>query len=87
MTRRIYIVVVKKNPEDISQDKKEFHSESLSGAPTASINMPSSIKGIDITLEGYHILEELPQGGQAVVYKAIHKATKMKVALIRKHFS
>jgi len=31
--------------------------------------------------EGYQILEELPQGGQAVVYKAIHKATKTKVAL------
>jgi serine/threonine protein kinase len=31
--------------------------------------------------EGYQIIAELPQGGQAVVYKAIHKATKMKVAL------
>ena len=31
--------------------------------------------------EGYQILEELPQGGQAVVYKALHKATKAKVAL------
>jgi serine/threonine protein kinase len=35
----------------------------------------------DTTFEGYRILEELPRGGQAVVYKAIHKATKMKVAL------
>jgi len=35
----------------------------------------------DVTFEGYQILEELPQGGQAVVYKAIHKATKAKVAL------
>ncbi|MCU0916275.1 MAG: protein kinase [Planctomycetes bacterium] len=34
-----------------------------------------------ITFEGYQILEELPQGGQAVVYKALHKATKAKVAL------
>jgi serine/threonine protein kinase len=32
-------------------------------------------------LEGYTILEELPRGGQAVVYKALHKATKAKVAL------
>jgi len=31
--------------------------------------------------EGYHIIEELSRGGQAVVYKAIHKATKTKVAL------
>ena len=33
------------------------------------------------TYEGYQILEELPLGGQAIVYKAIHKATKVKVAL------
>ena len=31
--------------------------------------------------EGYEILRELPRGGQALVYKAIHKATKSKVAL------
>jgi serine/threonine protein kinase len=31
--------------------------------------------------EGYLILEELPPGGQAIVYKALHKATKTKVAL------
>jgi len=31
--------------------------------------------------EGYRIIEELARGGQAVVYKAVHKATKTKVAL------
>ena len=31
--------------------------------------------------EGYQILEELPRGGQALVFKALHKATKSKVAL------
>jgi len=31
--------------------------------------------------DDYQIIEELPRGGQAVVYKAIHKATKKKVAL------
>jgi len=31
--------------------------------------------------EGYQIVEELSRGGQAIVYKAIHKATKTKVAL------
>ncbi len=31
--------------------------------------------------EGYQILEELPRGGQAIVYKALHEATKTEVAL------
>lgn len=31
--------------------------------------------------ENYQILGELPRGGQAVIYKAIHKPTKRKVAL------
>ena len=34
-----------------------------------------------VTFEGYQILEELTHGGQAVVYKALHKATRTKVAL------
>ena len=37
--------------------------------------------GPQALFEGYQILEELPQGGQAVVYKAVHKATRTKVAL------
>jgi len=31
--------------------------------------------------EGYRIIEELPRGGQAIVYKAIHLATKTHVAI------
>jgi len=32
-------------------------------------------------IEGYQIIEELPRGGQAVVYKAIHTATKTNAAI------
>ncbi|MBN1509419.1 MAG: protein kinase [Sedimentisphaerales bacterium] len=56
---------------------------------TSSMPRPSDVRpgerdgraGPDVLFEGYQILEELPQGGQAVVYKAVHKATKAKVAL------
>jgi len=58
-------------------------------AATSSMPQPSSnlsdervcAGGPTVTFEGYQIIEELPQGGQAIVYKAIHKATKAKVAL------
>jgi serine/threonine protein kinase len=32
-------------------------------------------------IEGYQIVEEMPRGGQAVVYKALHTATKTHVAI------
>lgn len=34
-----------------------------------------------VDIDGYQILEELPRGGQAVVYKALHKPSGAKVAL------
>lgn len=38
-------------------------------------------KALETLFENYQILEELPRGGQAAVYKAIHKPIKQKVAL------
>jgi len=43
--------------------------------------MIHDLAGSQALFEGYQILEELPQGGQAVVYKAVHKATRAKVAV------
>jgi serine/threonine protein kinase, bacterial len=34
-------------------------------------------------IEGYEIVEEMPRGGRAVVYKAVHTATKTYVAIIK----
>jgi serine/threonine protein kinase len=69
------------NPKDIPSQKKDFPARPSPEALTATFNTSSASKASDLTFEGYHILEELPRGGQAVVYKAIHKATKIKVAL------
>jgi len=53
----------------------------MPNASSATFIKRSNEKGPPSTYEGYQILEELPLGGQAIVYKAVHKATKMRVAL------
>jgi serine/threonine protein kinase len=67
--------------KEIPVDKRRSLTFSLPEASAVSFYGPSDNRVSDITFEGYRILEELPRGGQAVVYKAVHKATKMKVAL------
>jgi serine/threonine protein kinase len=57
--------------------------------PPKSIPQPTTFppgkqsfaKTLESMIEGYEILEEMPRGGQAAVYKAIHTATKTKVAI------
>ncbi len=50
------------------------------GSPNSDETQVSGIPKY-LTFEGYQIVKELPRGGQAIVYEAIQKATKMKVAL------
>jgi len=38
-------------------------------------------KSPESLIEGYQLIEELPRGGQAAVYKAVHIATKTNVAI------
>jgi len=55
--------------------------------PTESIAhttaFPSAVfpKSLESLIEGYQLIEELPRGGQAAVYKAVHTATKTNVAI------
>jgi serine/threonine protein kinase len=57
--------------------------------PTKSIPQITSLpygkddftKSLGSMIEGYEIIEELPRGGQAAVYKAVHTATKTNVAI------
>jgi serine/threonine protein kinase len=74
---------------DFAADMKTYVNEDK----TITDSTPSSATGPDVkttidfdifsgsTFEGYEIVGHLPPGGQAVVYKAIQKATKRVVAL------
>ncbi|MHC4120401.1 MAG: serine/threonine protein kinase [Planctomycetota bacterium] len=50
----------------------------LTTFPSAGQNFA---KALESMISGYEVLEEMPRGGQAAVYKAIHTATKTKVAI------
>jgi serine/threonine protein kinase len=53
----------------------------MSQVPSFTYTSSFPAAGIESMIEGYKILEQLPLGGQAVVYKAVQEATKRIVAL------
>jgi serine/threonine protein kinase len=67
--------------EETHLDQDERPTESLSQVTSVPYAGPSVAQARESMFEGYKIVEELPRGGQAVVYKAIHTATKTKVAI------
>jgi len=74
-------------PAHDQSDEVQTTSDSAA-LPTQSMPEPSDatdgsrVQALpDSAFDTYQIIEELPQGGQAVVYKAIHKPTRAKVAL------
>ena len=56
-------------------------TETVSEATVVAGGRPDFAKSLESMIEGYQIVETLPQGGQAVVYKAVHTATKTLVAI------
>ncbi len=59
----------------------ECPTRTVSQATVTSYPQPELAPSPQSLIEGYQIIEELPRGGQAVVYKAIHTATKTKAAI------
>lgn len=56
-------------------------TESIAHAAASPYARAAFPKSVESLIEGYQIVEELPRGGQAAVYKAIHIATKTTVAI------
>jgi len=71
--------------EDTSKENRAGRDESptmsMQGMPNFQPDTHIPTKSVDSAFESYQILEELPPGGQAVVYKAIHAPTKTNVAI------
>jgi serine/threonine protein kinase len=64
-----------------AQRQAQMPTQSMPDASADSFDKEGSGQLAETTIEGYQIVQELPAGGQAVVYKALHKATRSKVAL------
>ena len=65
--------------EAIREDERP--TETMPDATVVPDAQRSFTKSIESMIDGYTITEALPRGGQAVVYKAIHTATKTYVAI------
>lgn len=59
----------------------EYPTKSISEAVPLPPDKQDFATLLESMIEGYEIVEEMPRGGQAVVYKGLHTATKTHVAI------
>ena len=69
------------NPDKNRSNQDVSPTRSMPGISDFLSDVTVSGKTTESAFEDYEILGELPRGGQAAVYKAVHKATKTKVAI------
>jgi hypothetical protein len=61
--------------------KDDLPTRAIPPEEISEVEKPDFAKSLESMIEGYEIVEEMPRGGQAAVYKAIHTATKTNVAI------
>lgn len=59
----------------------DFTTKVIPPEEILQVDKPDFAKSLESMIEGYEIVEEMPRGGQAAVYKAVHTATKTNVAI------
>ena len=67
--------------EDTRVDQDDLATKSITDDATLPYSADAVSASYESMIEGYKIVEQLPQGGQAVVYKAVHIATNTNVAI------
>ncbi|MCD6393109.1 MAG: serine/threonine protein kinase [Planctomycetes bacterium] len=70
-----------RTPNGSAGREEDFQTKSMPDASVFQTRGDDTATSLETMTDGYKILGVLPRGGQAVVYKAIQKATKRTVAV------
>ena len=77
----VYKAAAKAPVEKTCVLQDDFPTRTIPPEAALQSDKPDFAKSLESMIEGYEIVEEMPRGGQAAVYKAIHTATKTNVAI------